>query len=518
MATLTDYLNEDTLRGLQQAFARVAAMPVQVCNADGSPAYGDCPDFDPGTECIEAPILVGAEAIGRVVACPSSAPVGRAGRFNVEFIGLMADVIGRLCDRESQLRTRIDQLATLYHVTAEFTGMSELQSVLDRATSAVVNVLSAQSCAIRLLSEDRTELVVKSVANLSNEYLDKGPILLSESRVDQEVLNTGEPVYIADERTDPRVLYPSEARREGIVSAMCVPLSYRDEVLGVLRVYTGEPHEFDWFEVSLLEAISAQAAAAISHARLHGEAREANEVRRQLRMAGEVQRRMIPSAPPQPPGFEIGAVYVPCYELGGDFYDFIDLPPHNVGVGVCDVVGKGVRASLLMASIRASLRAHATNVYSMSEVLGWVNRDLCSDTLTSDFATMFYAVLDVESKRLTYANAGHLPPLLFRDGQACHLSTGGGVLGIDQDAHWGYESFVLEPGDVVLAYTDGLVEALNFNDEAFGQQRVEDAARSAIESQRSADGIVKHVLWEMRRFAGLQTRGDDLTIIAIRAL
>ncbi|MBS3734137.1 MAG: SpoIIE family protein phosphatase [Phycisphaerae bacterium] len=518
MAKLTDYLTAETLGELQEAFTRVAAMPVQVCDATGRPLAADCSQRADESACIQAPIRVDGEDVGRVIACPPADGGDGVKQSSEQLLALMADVIGRLCDREGQLRTRVDQLATLYHVTAEFAGAGDLQGVLDRVTASVVEVLGAKSCAIRLLNEDRTELVVKSVANLSPEYLDKGPILLSESRIDQEVLTTGTPVCIADERTDPRVLYPAEARREGIVSALCVPLTYKDDTLGVIRVYTGTPHEFDWFEVSLLEAIAAQAAAAIVNARLHSEAVSGAQVRRQLRIAGEVQRRMIPAEPPQPPGFEIGAVYVPCYELGGDFYDFIDLPPDNVGVAVCDVVGKGVRASLLMASLRASLRAHASNVYSMSEVLGWVNRDLCDDTLTSDFATLFYGVLDSKTKRFTYANAGHLPPLLYRDGQFCHLSTGGGVLGIDPDAHWGYESFVLRSGDVVVAYTDGLVEAMNFQSESFGRVRAEVAAQAAIESGRSADGIVKHILWEMRRFAGLTARGDDLTIVAFRVL
>jgi len=177
-----------------------------------------------------------------------------------------------------------------------------------------------------------------------------------------------------------------------------------------------------------------------------------------------------------------------------------------------------VRASLLMASVRASLRAHAANVYEMSEVLRKVNRDLCADTLGTDFATMFYGVLDLDTRRFTYSNAGHVPPILFRGGHVRRLDAGGAVLGIDPAVPYQHESFVLSPGDVVLAYTDGLSEAMNFRDELFGRDRIERAASAAIGMEYSADGIVKHVLWEMRRFAGLQTRFDDLTLIALLVL
>jgi sigma-B regulation protein RsbU (phosphoserine phosphatase) len=286
----------------------------------------------------------------------------------------------------------------------------------------------------------------------------------------------------------------------------------------VLRVYTSEPHEFDSFEVNLVQAIAAEAAAAIVSARLYEEAVNSANMRRALHMAGEVQRRMIPTRLPSVPGVEIGAIYVPTFELSGDFYDFIDLPPDNVGVAVCDVAGKGVRASLLMAALRAYLRAHAANIYDMSTVLSRVNQNLCADILSSDFATLFYGVLDYRTRRFTYSNAGHLPPILFRGGRSCYLDTGGTILGLDPQSRYKFDSFQLQAGDVILAYTDGLPDALNFADEPFGRRRAESAAAAAIGQNQSAEGIARHVLWEMRRFSGLQTRLDDLTIVAIRVL
>ena len=211
-------------------------------------------------------------------------------------------------------------------------------------------------------------------------------------------------------------------------------------------------------------------------------------------------------------------MYVPCFELGGDFYDFIRLGEENLGLAVCDVVGKGVRASLLMASVRASLRAHASNVYELSQVIGQVNADLCADTEINDFATLFYGVVDTATKRFTYVNAGHVPPLLVRDRQARRLTTGGRILGIDPDYAWRHEVFQLQRGDVLLCYTDGLTDAMNFEDESFGAQRVEQAILTAAQTDCDAGGLVKHVLWEMRKFAGLQTRIDDLTMVAVRVL
>ncbi len=528
---LSEYLSAEALQQLQDAFTAVAQVPIRICSSEGQPLTSPSVVADAAAEDATAeepvagadpamassPIMVQNEIIGRVAVdtSPSQQPAAISPR-RLRLISLVTSVIGRFCQREQQLRTRIDELATLYRLTGEFTSQNDPESLLEMVAATVVEAMKAKACSIRLLSEDGSELLRTAVCNLSQEYLDKGPILLRESLIDQEVLSTGECVYIADSRTDPRVLYPAEARREGIVSGLCAAMMYKGRPQGAIRVYMAERHEFDWFEVSLLKTIAAEAAAAIVNARLHTEALRAANMQRQLRLAGEVQRRMIPAEPPKVPGLDIAAVYVPCFELGGDFYDFLPLPSDNLGVAICDVVGKGVRASLLTASIRASLRAHAANIYEMSQVLQRVNRDLCADTLISDFATLFYCVIDALQRRLTYANAGHVPPLLIRDGRLIHLQTGGGVLGIDSDFTWRQEALALQAGDCILAHTDGLHEAMNFQDEPFGRSRVEKASLAAVEKFDSAEGVVKQVLWEMRRFAGLQKRPDDLTLVAIR--
>ena len=537
VALVTDYLARESLQRLQDEFVSALRMDLRVCLPDGTPATkasavpGAAEDDEPcgAVGPAEVPILLEGELLGRIVVGPpgaeapaAEAPPAAAGREArpraTRLLRLLASVIARRWNRQKLLRTRIAELAAMYRLTAEFTGRRDLKSVLDVVAQTVVDLLKAKGCAIRLLNESHTELVLHAVANLSPEYLAKGPVLVSQNKIDHEVVHEGKTVYIADLRTDPRVTYPAEAEREGIVSGLCAPLCYKGRCEGVIRVYTAEAHEFDWYERSLLQAVAAQAAVAIVNARLYQAAVRAATLRRHLSMAAEVQQRMIPANAPNLPGFDIAAVYVPCFELGGDFYDFHDFKHDNVGLAVCDVVGKGIRASLLMASIRASLRAHASSIYAMSDVLAEVNRDLCADTAISDFATLFYGVIDARRKRFTYANAGHPPALLLRGGQCCHLATGGGVLGIDPDASWRHDSMVFAPGDALLVFTDGLTDALNFQDEAFGMARVEAAALAAVARGDGAEAIARSILWEMRRFAGLQTRLDDLTLIAVRVL
>ena len=297
---------------------------------------------------------------------------------------------------------------------------------------------------------------------------------------------------------------------------MCAPMTCRGQIEGIVRVYTKRPHEFDWFESSLIQGVAAQAASAIVNARLYAEAVDAENMRRQLRLAGEVQRRMIPPAAPRIRGLDIAAIYEPCFELGGDFYDFIELPDDNLGVCVADVVGKGVRASLLMASTRSALRAHTSHIYSLSAVLSAVNEHMVRDSEERDFVTLFYGVLDIPKRRLTYCCAGHEPGMLIRGGEARMLRSGGGVIGMDASVAYGQEWIDLQSGDALILFTDGLPEALNFQDEPFGRERVRQAALAEVGRGGSAEAVARYLLWEMRRFTGLHARRDDLTMVVIR--
>ena len=520
MAVLTDYLPEQTLRNVQEAFSAVAGQVVVICAPDGQPIL----DTRMQTRYpIDVPVELDGEIIGRVrtskpVSGSHTGPAMILQPFHGKLLKLMANVLVEFCRGTMNRRRRLRQLSALHRMMATFNGPYELQDILDNVTQTVTRTLKSKASAIRLLSPDGKELLIRAVHSSVPQYLDKSSIKLSESQLDQEILKSEIPLYVADMRTDPRVIDREAAKHEGLVSALCAPLVYKRKPLGVLRVYSGEPRTFDWFERQMLQTIAGGAAAAIAGNRLYHEAVKSFRMKRQLATAGIVQRRMVPQHSPKLAGFDISSVYVPHQELAGDFFDFIALPEDNTGIAICDVVGKGVRASLLMASIRASLRAHASHVYDMSDVLGRVNNDLCAGTISGDFATMFYGVLNSKSKRLTYCCAGHLPPILIRGGKARDLKARGGLLGLMSDMDYPVDFVDLKSGDIVLAYTDGLTEATNFKDEMYGRARAVEALKFAASQGYSADSIIRYCVWDMRRFAGLRRRLDDLTLIAIKVL
>jgi len=426
---------------------------------------------------------------------------------------LLVELLGAFYTQDTDLQRRIAELSAVYNISSLVTGVLDLQEVLDKIAELVCTVMKVKACSIRLLDEATGHLAIKAVHNLSEEYLNKGPVTVDRNPIDAAAV-AGELVHIADAPSDPRTSYPQQARKEGIVSGLVSGMIYRGKPVGVLRVYTGEPYVFSPFEESLLQAVASQAAAAIVNARLFAEALEAERYQRQLDYAGEVQRRMIPSAPPCCKQVEIGAVYRPTFQVGGDFYDFIVLPKENLGIAIADVSGKGVPASLLMASVRSALRVNAYHTYDIDRILSEVNQLLCHDTTIGEFATVFYGVIAPSQHRLTYCNAGHDPPMLLRGGQVQYLQTGGMVLGVDPNATFDRGILDLQSGDVLLLYTDGAAEALNFTDEPFGRQRLADSFRRYAD--QPPQRIAENILWDIRRFRGLADRTDDLTLVVLK--
>ena len=564
---LTDFMDLAALQEMQDGFAAIASVEAVITDADGNVLTSPNPTSafikrqqaiatqeeqipEPqriGREYV-APIVIGDRKLGMIrmrggkdqAALDDDKASKLARKFNldaqlvrdlvnhatkdrtrrpaaVQFLFLLANAIARLCYQEYQLRQRIEQVETLSRVTLMLSQASDLQQVLDRTTQLVTELLDAKACSIRLVNEQDDELTIKAVHNLSREYLGKGRIVLSRSIIDQAALGEESGfVYVADMGTDPRVMYPGQASIEGIVSMLSIGLKYRGKAVGVLRVYSGSPRTFSSQEIELLRGVGATAAAAIENARLSEEEAEARELEEQINMAAEVQQRMIPRTPPDVPWLDLAAVYVPCYQLGGDLYDFISLPYDNVGVAIADVSGKGVPASLIMASVRAALRAQVDNVYFLDEVMKRLNAMLFRDTKDTEFVTLFYGVLDGRNKRMTFANAGHMPALLLRDGEVSELGAGEQgsiVLGVLETESFRQSFFDLKSGDTLLLYTDGLTESRNFQEAMFGRQRVIESFRRGGET---ADKVARNVLWDLRRFVGMNKPVDDITIVTLR--
>ncbi|HUU31572.1 MAG TPA: GAF domain-containing SpoIIE family protein phosphatase, partial [Phycisphaerae bacterium] len=434
-------------------------------------------------------------------------------RAAISFLRLLANTLTRLCYQQALLQERIEELTVLSETSRLLSSTLDPDTVLDNIVRTMAEVLQVKACSLRLLNETGDELVIKAAYGLSSLYLRKGPVLVAENVKDQAALR-GEIIQIADMRTDPLVRYREEARREGLVSSLAVGLIAKGKPLGTLHIYTGEPHTFGPEEVRLFRSVADQAAFTVRNAHLVEEVVQARQQKRELEVAAAVQKRLLPARAPAIAGYDCYGITVPSLVVGGDLHDWIELPEGNWGIAVGDVAGKGVPAALLMASLRAALRAQAEHVYELDHIMDRVNRSLTADTEPTEFATLFYGVLDSRARRLTYANAGHEPPLLIRKGQIRPLTVGGPLLGITLEASYESEAIQLEAGDTLVAFSDGAFDAANFKQERFGKERLLDSIRrhAAYGAQR----MVEEIQWDIRRWTGLAPRADDLTLVAIK--
>jgi len=313
---------------------------------------------------------------------------------------------------------------------------------------------------------------------------------------------------------------------EGLRSMISAGLNFHGEILGVIRLFSRTERVFSPTEQRLMVSIAQQLAAALASARLEkAEARSA-EINRQVRLASAVQRRMMPDERVEHAGLDIAARYLSSYELGGDFFDVFATDDRGLAVVVGDVVGKGVAAAMLMSSLRATIRTLIDTGYPIAETIERSNMALSRDTRSHEFATVFAGIIAPDARSLRYVSAGHDPTLLVRatpgaaptEEDIIELRSGGMLIGVDVGQEYETGEVELRPGDTLLAYTDGLTEAMNYEDELYGRRRIREAILQTLgeDPGASAERLADQTLWAMRCFTGMQRQSDDVTLVVIR--
>ena len=413
-----------------------------------------------------------------------------------------------------KVKKQIERNEQLYQLSTLIAGEFSLQEVLDKLAEAAVKITGVKACSIRLLDEEAGDLKMRSTYGLSKEYRNKGVVSKNDTVI--KAAFAGEAVVLDDMRVDGRVKYKEATIKEGLVSQLTVAMQFRGKAIGVLRLYSPKPMRFDEDDIALARAVASQCAVAITNARLYTRAIEGARIAEQMRLAGVVQRRMIPEKAPVMPGLDIAATYIPCFDVGGDLYDFIQVNDNRIAVGIADVIGKGIPAAIMMSLFRGAVRAYLDieNSKSPVEIIHRLNKMACDECPEGEFITLFLAVVDVKDMTVTYCNCGHEPTVLIRNGHITELKKGGLVLGVETQTEYESETLGLKDGDCLLFYTDGLIDAANFDGERWGRERMLNTARKFTAG--SAEQMVKNILGYRRRFVGLARQIDDTSIIAVK--
>jgi len=331
-----------------------------------------------------------------------------------------------------------------------------------------------------------------------------------------------EPLFLSSKDSDPRLEGLRHSALE-LDSIMIGPLIYANQNLGVLAVANGPMSApFSASDFVVFQSIVEQSAFALYNAVVYSEASDKRRIDRDLEVAHDIQRILLPNAAPAIEGFEIAGLNIPASQVSGDYYDYIPLGGDRIGIAIADVSGKGVAASLIMAMCRSVLRSVARSSQSAATVLHEVNRQVYPDIREDMFISMAYLIAQKGSDELVLARAGHDAPLHFRasDQSVTRINPPGMALGIDSGSVFNRVTsdfrVRLEAGDCLILYTDGVTEALDVDGLEFGISKLIEAVQAS--SPNGAPAILSRVTSDLKSFVGGHHQNDDITLIAIRKI
>lgn len=416
---------------------------------------------------------------------------------------------------ESQFSTRTELLGLISKVGVALLSSSGLDETLDQVATLVFETVPAERCVIMLRDETEEGGMKISVARLRGREEKIEEVRISRTVMD-EVMENGKSVLTSDAQHDPR--YASQTMSLlGIRSVLAVPLSVSaTEVFGI--IYADSPtHETTFSEehLNILTTLASVASIRVENARLLEERFERERMERELELATEIQQSFQPSAPPFLEGYELQGISFSCYEIGGDYYDFITQHDGKMLIALGDVSGKGTAAALLMSSLHASIHAQVAAKASLPEMIVAVNQYLADNTPTNRFVTLFAAELDQQTGTLRYINAGHNPPLIgHSDNTVEQLDLGGFPLGILPNAEYEVGETRLKTGDSLVIYSDGVTEANNLREEEFGIERLTEVVGKNVKS--SASGMRDKVESALSAFTQTAPANDDITLVIVK--
>lgn len=327
------------------------------------------------------------------------------------------------------------------------------------------------------------------------------------------VAQTGSTIISPDVSKDSRY-FPARKRTK---SEMVAPIISNEEVIGAFDLESDRLNAYNEDDLSVLQLLASQVAIIIEKVELHEQLIEKKRLEAQLEIARHVQLELLPAADPKINNFDISAYLFPTEQVSGDYYDWVQVFEDQIGIVVADAVGHGIPAALLMAFLRASLRSCVQIGYAPHIAFSKVSNLLSDSTEEHQFITSIYGILDATNRTFVFSNAGHNPPLLIKpDGEHRYVEYGDQPLGMFPDTHYHQHFIRMEPGQVLVLYTDGIIEGENAAGEDFGRERFANSVLNAI--HLPAKRIINHIRKDIADFTERKFLDDDGTLFIVKAI
>jgi phosphoserine phosphatase RsbU/P len=453
-------------------------------------------------ELADQPILLDGEICGWVNGGPLAGQVAAL----IELFARQEE------DKKSLGAELIDQyreINLLYHLSDHLAASPQPESIASVALAEALRINKARAGLVLSLVEGGPGLQIGATQGFPYPAIRKGDLL-------ERVIRSGK----ADiDNEAPGGDYFAEDAGQ-VISLACAPLKTGQKVQGLILLVREPGNSFSASSLKLLNAIAMQIAPLLEILRLYQVAVEQERIERELQMARQVQESLLPKELPHIPGWDFARRWRPAREVSGDFYDTIEEGPDHgnagqVGLVIGDVTDKGMPASLFMVFVRTALRASLRHIDRPAAAIHAVNRLICQDSFDSLFATLVYARLSIASGELTYVNAGHNPPLLYRAQQDRIelLKRTGLPLGIEVGSAYEEHTLALEPGDFILFYTDGIIESVDEAQNEFGLERLQQVIYSLRDC--ATDELLSGLEKAFHEFCDPAQHFDDITLMAV---
>jgi len=416
-------------------------------------------------------------------------------------------------DQSRQVEDLSRKLHFLMEATKALASTLDLGELLGR----ILEVAKTQADAERgtlFLVDEKTEEIWSLIAH----GLEKREIRLPLGRgIAGYVAKSGEILNIPDAYADPRFNRAVDAQTGYRTrNILCLPIRNKSgKIIASLQLLNKRRGGFTPEDVDFLLTLSDHMALALENAQLHRALLEKERLEREMALARDIQRSLLPETAPLLPGFDIAVTNEPCFDVGGDYYDFLPLDPNTLLVVIADVEGKGISSALIMSNVQATLRALAPNLHSLNHLAESLNHMILAGTRGGKYLTMFLGLIDIPRKTIVYVNCGHVPPVIVSaEGEPVNLTEGGMVVGLFDHVRYKSGQFKFQAGDVLVLCTDGITESMDEAQEEYGMERLAGCVRGTV--TQSASGIVNAVNADVTTFSRKGTHLDDKVMIAIK--
>ncbi len=419
------------------------------------------------------------------------------------------------------------QLSFEHNYSAKISALSEIgmlaagelkwEEMLTTITSKTRYLLSADSCSIYILDHRNNELVLSAVdgyeRNAYGQRIKFGQGIIGYSAQNHSA------VIINDIASDPQWqmhgLHNESVKEKPYFQSMIfVPLIAQERLIGVIGICNIDPKEWQKTDLDFLSIISVHVSGIIEKSKIH------KEMSKELEVAKYIQAKLLPDELPKIAGYDIAAATIPHNEVGGDYYDFITIDDDHLGIIIADVCGKGIGAAILMANTRGLVHANALKHVSVKDTVFAINNALYESTSDDKFITLFYGILNTKTGTLTYVNAGHNYPYVYKslNEKPIALSAGGIILGMMPDIGYAESVIQIERGDIVVFYSDGITEAQNKDGDFFGEERLHEVVYNYREKNKSisnTQNLLNDLYNAVSEFSSGIMINDDITVVIL---